>query len=102
MTASPPTVAAFCSACNKLYKGVRAGEACRMNWWTLNGGRSCPGTLRAAVARSEWERLEAALTRIASWSEGPVVTGRFDEPGSAEIARAALARLAEKEGRDNG
>lgn len=36
------------------------------------------------------ERLEKALNRIASWDEGPVVGPHFDEPASAEIARAAL------------
>jgi hypothetical protein len=35
--------------------------------------------------------LEDALTKIASYGEGPTVTGRFDEPAAARIARAALA-----------
>lgn len=34
--------------------------------------------------------LREALEKIASWSEGPVVTGAFDEPAAAMIARAAL------------
>lgn len=33
---------------------------------------------------------EVALNEIASWREGPVVSGSFDEPGAAERARAAL------------
>jgi hypothetical protein len=40
------------------------------------------------------ERLIAkyheALTRIASYKEGPEVNSSFDEPESAKIARAAL------------
>lgn len=39
---------------------------------------------------AEIERLRAALNEIASWREGPVVTGAFDEPHSAMTARAAL------------
>ena len=35
-------------------------------------------------------RYENALNEIASWREGPEVTGTFDEPNSARIARAAL------------
>lgn len=38
------------------------------------------------------ERLEAALNDIAAWHDGPEVTGRFDEPGAARVARAALRR----------
>jgi hypothetical protein len=45
----------------------------------------------AGRAAAEIERLRAALNQIASWEEGPVVSGRFDEPGAASIARAALA-----------
>ena len=44
--------------------------------------------MKDAVA--EVERLEAALNKIASWSEGPSVNGSFDEPNSAEMARTAL------------
>jgi hypothetical protein len=43
-------------------------------------------------AADEIERLRAALNQIASWEEGPVVSGRFDEPGAASIARAALTQ----------
>lgn len=42
--------------------------------------------------RAEVERLRAALNEIASWREGPVVNGGFDEPGSARTARVALAK----------
>lgn len=38
---------------------------------------------------------EEALNRIASWREGAVVGSSFDEPGSAGIARAALAQIEE-------
>lgn len=44
----------------------------------------------ANEAADRIERLEAALREIAAYEEGPVVTGRFDEPWSASIARAAL------------
>lgn len=36
------------------------------------------------------ERYRKALEEIASYGEGPVVTGGFDEPCSARIARRAL------------
>jgi hypothetical protein len=38
------------------------------------------------------EAERAALNEIASWKEGPIVNSSFDEPGSAQIARRALAR----------
>lgn len=41
--------------------------------------------------RAEIIRLRGALNAIASWSEGPVVDGGFDEPTAARMARAALA-----------
>lgn len=44
---------------------------------------------RAASAESA--RMREALDKIACWDEGPKVTGSFDEPGAAQIARAALA-----------
>lgn len=46
----------------------------------------------AEVQRKErTERYRAALLSIAALSEGPVVHGGFDEPGSARVARDALA-----------
>lgn len=36
-------------------------------------------------------RMADALDRIAAWHDGPVVNGSFDEPGSAQTAREALA-----------
>lgn len=41
--------------------------------------------------RDENERMREALNRIAAWDDGPEVTGHFDEPGSAHVARKALA-----------
>ena len=38
---------------------------------------------------------EDALNNIACWSEGDKVTGSFDEPASAQIARDALSRARE-------
>lgn len=40
-------------------------------------------------------RLEQALMRIASYDEGPDVTGSFDEPCAARIARDALVPIPE-------
>lgn len=41
--------------------------------------------------RGRCEIYEKALNQIAAWQDGEKVTSRFDEPGSAEIARNALA-----------
>lgn len=46
--------------------------------------------IRRAMAR-QLEMLRDALLAIASLDEGPVVCGKFDEPGSAQAAREALA-----------
>jgi len=46
---------------------------------------------REAELIADRERLREALNRIASWPEGETVSGSFDEPGSAQIARDALA-----------
>jgi hypothetical protein len=43
-----------------------------------------------AAERERIRVLRKALDRIASWDEGPVVTGVFDEPHAAMVARAAL------------
>lgn len=55
---------------------------------------------KAAQMFDELARLEAenaalkeALNVIASWDEGETVTGSFDEPGSAHLARETLRRL---------
>lgn len=40
--------------------------------------------------------LVEALNRIAAWKEGENVTGSFDEPHAARIAREALARIKPK------
>ena len=39
---------------------------------------------------------KAALTQIACFSEGATVTGNFDEPHSASVAREALEKMGEK------
>lgn len=57
-------------------------ERCNVEPWTV--------AKRCAEAAARVERLEAALRKIAAYEEGPVVTGRFDEPWSASLARAAL------------
>jgi hypothetical protein len=56
-----------------------------------------PDTIRALLAerdalQAKVEAMEKALTDIAQWPDGPVVGAHFDEPGSATIARAALAQ----------
>lgn len=45
------------------------------------------------VRGARFDTLVAALHRIACWSEGEKVTGRFDEPGAAKTARDALAEV---------
>lgn len=40
--------------------------------------------------RARAEVLLKALNVIASWAEGETVTGKFDEPSSAQLARNAL------------
>jgi len=42
--------------------------------------------------RAENKKMRDALNKIASWSEGAIVDKSFDEPGSAKIARDALAK----------
>lgn len=39
------------------------------------------------------KKYENALISIASFSDGAIVSGRFDEPGSAEEARKALGKV---------
>ena len=40
--------------------------------------------------KADRDKYAAALDQIASWREGAEVSGSFDEPGSARIAREAL------------
>lgn len=42
--------------------------------------------------KAENEALKEALRQIASFQEGPEITGSFDEPCSARIAREALSQ----------
>jgi hypothetical protein len=39
---------------------------------------------------AEVRRLRAGLAEIASYGEGPTVTGKFDEPTAARLARKIL------------
>jgi hypothetical protein len=48
--------------------------------------QDCIRALRARV-----ERLERALNELACWRQGAEVTGDFDDPYSARLAREALA-----------
>jgi len=50
--------------------------------------------LRAALLAAEQrsELYKMSLNIIASWDEGSVVTGSFDEPNAANIARNALSK----------
>lgn len=43
------------------------------------------------IMRDENDRLRSALDKIAAWDEGEEVTGSFDEPNAARIARDALS-----------
>lgn len=45
---------------------------------------------RLGSASAEVADLRAALNKIAAWEDGPVVTGKFDAPWAAKIAREAL------------
>jgi len=45
------------------------------------------------IAPVDHRPLVDALMKIASWSEGDEVSGHFDEPSSATIARKALATV---------
>ena len=47
------------------------------------------------LIRQQLTEAQAALDAIASWDEGPKVDSSFDEPGSAQIAREALAKAKE-------
>ena len=44
------------------------------------------------LLKAENEALKEALRQIASFQEGPEITGSFDEPCSARIAREALSQ----------
>lgn len=48
--------------------------------------------IRLAAQTEHIRVLREALDKIASWDEGPVVTGTFDEPHAAMVARAALEK----------
>lgn len=68
--------------------------------WTEpdNGlGYPCPFCMNAILIDKN-ARLREALERIASYGEEPTVTGSFDEPHSARIARAALEELSGNSG----
>ena len=52
---------------------------------------------RLAALTEDGKRYRDALNEIACWGEGPQVSGKFDEPASAQTARAALA--ADEEGK---
>lgn len=58
---------------------IAEGDSIKIGRKTLIAG------CRALIARTE------ALNEIAAWGQGKSVTGSFDEPCSAAIARAALA-----------
>lgn len=63
----------------------------------------CPDDGHGPVVDADFARrleralavAESALNSVAAWREGDVVGSSFDEPGSAGIARAALAQIEE-------
>lgn len=57
----------------------------------LSSEHSTCATRLKALEESHGKLFEA-LNKIASWQEGPEVTGKFDEPVSARMAREALAQ----------
>lgn len=48
--------------------------------------------IRLAIQWDKVKVLLEGLNAIASWNEGPIVNGSFDEPASAKIARQTLER----------
>lgn len=60
---------------------------------TVKAFRKWIGTYRQARLEAQCRVLQEALTKIASWREGEEVTVGFDEPVSAQAARAALAQF---------
>ena len=57
----------------------------------LMGAELATAQAELLAVRAERDRYKAALNEIASWGEGPEVTGSFDSPDTAKIAREALA-----------
>lgn len=55
----------------------------------------CQGSGHQMVANlvSDLAVVVAALHILAQWSDGPEVTGGFDEPKAARLSRAVLAAL---------
>lgn len=53
--------------------------------------REQPSLMVLSAFQEKYKKMEEALNKIASWEEGEEVTGSFDEPGSARIARESLA-----------
>lgn len=51
-----------------------------------------------AIERERAKPLLKALNKIASWGEGEKVSGNFDEPNSAQVARDAIIAYRAKEG----
>ncbi len=58
-----------------------------------DGEGACVSHMAYEESSQQLEVARKALEAIASFSEGPIVNGSFDEPGSAEIARQALAAI---------
>jgi hypothetical protein len=56
---------------------------------------TCPGCIESADLRAKLATAEEALNKLAVWSDGPEVTGRFDDPNSSRLAREALTKIGE-------
>lgn len=50
----------------------------------------------AAIESVQLGEILETLNSIAAWDQGVVVSGKFDEPGSARTARFLLAKLGGK------
>jgi len=69
----------------------------RLNAWVKDLKTSLPISTRVQDVEekiafaAKYKRMEEALNKIASWEEGEVASGSFDEPAAAGEAREALA-----------
>jgi len=71
---------------------LRGWEGARQFAMGNTGPNPCNAPLSTMDDAKDAARYLEALTKIASYREGPVVNSSFDEPESAKIARAAIER----------
>ena len=83
-----------CETCTTVFTPKRA--------WSRFCSTKCRNDFHAEERRKEQQRAAApemyeALLKIAAFDQGAEVTGSFDEPAAAKIARAALVKAGYKE-----